>query len=242
MAKIFMASMLTNTISDDVNEITKDIANPKILVISSSVLYNKELFKLSCTKFFNNMGIRGTVDVVDLYLNWCYNKDEDKIRNADIIYLPGGNTFEFYYSLIMRDVFCILKEKGNEDNTVFLGTSAGSIMMGNNICIAKFADYNSPRFDDDFISGLNFIPITMKPHWGSWETKIDLFDEYVKEHPKETLYCLYDGDTIFYDMNAKKSVLIDEFGNKFNISARLYKNLRVENLDYFGDLKKMFYI
>jgi dipeptidase E len=89
----------------------------------------------------------------------------DKIENADIIYVGGGNTLRLM-TLLRKNKIDILLKKAYINNTIMCGVSAGAI------CWCDFGNDDSRRFtsgSDQLIKvkGLGFIHILMCPHFDS---------------------------------------------------------------------------
>lgn len=114
---------------------------------------------------------------------------------ADVIYLPGGNTFQIAQILKVSGGFERFKDFVNRGG-VLIGSSAGSILQTPTIRIAQFADDNP--FDYDDLEGLNLVNFQVKPHWDSWETKKAIFKDYVRLYNTQ-LYGLTEGSAIVVD-------------------------------------------
>ncbi len=95
----------------------------------------------------------------------------DKLKNFDVIYIEGGNTF-YLLKYIKKSGFDkvikhFLKKKG-----IYVGVSAGSIVAGLNIDSAKWkqADKNIVRLKD--LTGLKLVPFGLTVHID--ETNIEI--------------------------------------------------------------------
>lgn len=96
--------------------------------------------------------------------NIINNRDivENKIRNADIIYIGGGDTIKLMTELEEYNLSELFIEAINS-NKVIVGISAGAIML----CNEGYSDSlkiigKSDKYD--FIKGLGILPITFSPH------------------------------------------------------------------------------
>lgn len=96
--------------------------------------------------------------------NIINNRDivENKIRNADIIYIGGGDTIKLMNELEnynLKDLFI----EAAINNKVIVGISAGAIML----CNEGYSDSLKIRGESDkydFIKGLGIVPIIFSPH------------------------------------------------------------------------------
>lgn len=84
----------------------------------------------------------------------------EAIKNADAIFVGGGNTFVLTNQLYKNDLIMVLKDViGN--GTPFLGTSAGS-----NICGLTIKTTNDmPIVYPPSFSALGFVPFNINPHY-----------------------------------------------------------------------------
>ncbi|UKM66301.1 dipeptidase PepE [Flavobacteriaceae bacterium GSB9] len=82
------------------------------------------------------------------------------IKNAEALFVGGGNTFVLTYQLYKNDVITVLKETiGN--GTPYLGTSAGS-----NICGLTIKTTNDmPIVYPPSFNALGLVPFNINPHY-----------------------------------------------------------------------------
>jgi dipeptidase E len=87
-------------------------------------------------------------------------ENEDVLRRAALVYVPGGNTFLLNHRLHISGVMPYLRKK-IQTGLPFIGFSAGMILCGPNILTAT--DMNTvetPHFE-----GLNVIPFNFFAHY-----------------------------------------------------------------------------
>ena len=126
----------------------------------------------------------------------------DKINDADIIYFCGGDSIKLVQDVKEYKLDELFK---NKDNCVFIGISAGAILLSN----SGYSDSLIIRGENDkyeFIEGLNTIPINICPHYNDNNKKKELENEIDRE-----VYCIED-----------KSCLIVE-DNKYRTIGNVYK-------------------
>ena len=85
---------------------------------------------------------------------------ENIIREASLVYIPGGNTFLLNHRLHASGVMPFLQKKV-QAGLPLVGFSAGAILCGPNILTSK--DLNA--VGTSFFKGLNALPFNISPHY-----------------------------------------------------------------------------
>lgn len=88
---------------------------------------------------------------------------EEKINNADIIYIDGGDTLKLL-DYVKKYSIDILLKKAYEKGTILVGKSAGAILLSK----AGLSDSYILRGEKstyEFVDGLNIEPIIICPHY-----------------------------------------------------------------------------
>ena len=137
----------------------------------------------------------------DNITTFSYDNDID-FEDYDIIYMLGGNTF--YLMKKLRECNLISKINNAIDKgVVYIGSSAGSVIMGKSIETSLPYDENWVNLED--FSGLNYVDANVVPHANRKQefinkikeagsnNIIELYDNYgfVIEENKEYNYKLY---------------------------------------------------
>lgn len=102
---------------------------------------------------------------------------EEKIKNADIIYICGGDTVKLVTDIKEYKIDALLKE-AYERGCVLAGMSAGAILLSKE----GFSDSLIMRNESDkheFVEGLSFIPISICPHYHANEIKTKELNEVI---------------------------------------------------------------
>ncbi len=101
-----------------------------------------------------------------------------KLENINLIFVCGGNPFYLLDQVIKSRFDEILKDKTNSD-MIYIGSSAGSMIIGDHIDLVSTADEVSkaPQLKS---KGLKIIDLAILPHWGNQE----LCEEYKSEFNK----------------------------------------------------------
>lgn len=93
----------------------------------------------------------------------------DKLENFNAIFVSGGNTFYLLDQAIKSGFDQILKTK-LEQGTIYIGSSAGSTIIGKGVNLVSTVD--DPSKAPDLTSdGLGIINAAILPHWGSSDFK-----------------------------------------------------------------------
>lgn len=123
--------------------------------------------------------------------NIINNRDivENKIRNADIIYIGGGDTIKLLNEIKEYDLECLMKE-AIDANKIVAGISAGAIML----CREGYSDSLKLRGESDkydFIEGLNYLDIIFSPHHSE-----EKYNEMLKDLDQREVYSLENGTAL----------------------------------------------
>ena len=111
------------------------------------------------------------------------------INNFDIIYMMGGNTF-YLLNMIRKYSFDNSIRDFINKGKIYIGSSAGSEILGSSIETALSYDENKVNMSD--FTGLKLLNGLIIPH----SNKKEEFINNLKNNSKENLYLLYDGDGI----------------------------------------------
>lgn len=74
--------------------------------------------------------------------------DIELIKQANVIYVCGGNTFRLMKALRDTGADQLLKDFCNRSDTIYIGVSAGSIIVGQSIASAVGYDENKVQLED----------------------------------------------------------------------------------------------
>lgn len=114
---------------------------------------------------------------------------EININNFDVIYMMGGNTF-YLMDMIRKYNFDRIIKNAIDNGIIYIGSSAGSIILGNSVEYALPFDENNVDMKD--FTGLKIIDGIIIPHANRKEE----FINKVKNGINEKLYLLYDENGI----------------------------------------------
>jgi len=111
------------------------------------------------------------------------------IDDFDIIYMMGGNTF-YLLDVIRKTGFDKIIVDFINKGKIYIGSSAGSEILGNSIDVALGYDDNNVNMVD--FTGLKIVDALIIPH----SNRKEEFISDLKNKTKENVITLYDGDGI----------------------------------------------
>jgi len=95
-----------------------------------------------------------------------YNELREKFQLFHILYFSGGNTF-FLLQEIQKSGCKTVLQECLKNGKIYMGSSAGSIVAGPDVSIAKRLDTLSRAPELQGMIGLELVNYTVLPHWGS---------------------------------------------------------------------------
>jgi dipeptidase E len=107
-------------------------------------------------KAFKGLARIGSIDTEMMSLTQM----EALLRKANLVYIPGGNTFLLNHRLHLSKVFDFLRKKALAGMPL-IGVSAGTVLCGRNILTSN--DMNMA--ETGFIEGLNLTPFNFSVHY-----------------------------------------------------------------------------
>ena len=200
----------TKEIDEEIVKMT-DKVNPNFLFIGLASSHSDSYYD-TMKKIYKELGC------TPVYLkksNLVNNPDivKQKIEDADIIYICGGDTVKLLEHVKEYDLKSLLLDAYNK-GTVIAGMSAGAILLSNK----GFSDSLIIREESDkyeFIKGLKFIDLNFCPHYNIDPKKTKDLEEYLSKNNEE-VYSL-ENNTALKIIDDKISII------KSDKNAKVYK-------------------
>jgi dipeptidase E len=167
----------------------------KIAYISSAKQTEEKKYYLTTIKDFKKVNDECVLDYFDLSSDFT-DDDLEKLKKYKIIYLSGGNTFDFLKDSKERNLREILKSVLN--NSLIIGASAGAIMMTPQINISYICDSNDVNLQD--LSSFKFVSFEFHPHFK--EEDLGWLQNYKSNDSVYKILACKDGDGVQYKDNA----------------------------------------
>lgn len=89
------------------------------------------------------------------------------LSQFDVIYVSGGNTYYLLQQAQLTGFIEIIRDLVVTQNTIYIGTSAGSVVAGPNISPIGDLDDKSEASQLNGFLGFNLVNFCILPHWGS---------------------------------------------------------------------------
>lgn len=162
MQRIFLASLFK-----DVSHLFVDFANENLLgktvtFIPTAALPDKLDFHIKYSKeLLSEMGL--VVDELDISTA-TYLDIVNKLKNNDYIYVAGGNTFFLLQEMNRTGAGKLIKQQINLGK-IFIGESAGAILLAPNISYSKDTDNPLAAPQLNTYEALNIIDFYPVPHY-----------------------------------------------------------------------------
>ena len=189
MKNIFLTScgIINDSLKNEFyKKINKDIKKIKVLYITTASDGEPNDDKTWMDVEFRtilNLGITKD-NIVEYKIGSPINIDD-----FDIMYMMGGNTF-YLLDTIRKTNFDVSIKKFIDSGKIYVGSSAGSEILGNSIDIALGYDDNNVNMTD--FTGLKIVDGLIIPHCNRKED----FINKLKNETTEKLFLLYDGEGI----------------------------------------------
>lgn len=209
----------TKEIDEEIVKMTEK-ENPNFLFIGlasshSDSYYDtmKKIYKeLGCeTVYLKKKNIINNPDIV-----------VNKIENADIIYICGGDTVKLLTDIKEYKIDELLLEAYNK-GTVLAGMSAGAILLSQK----GFSDSLIARGESDkyeFIEGLNFVNLSFCPHYHSSIEKTKDLEEYLSKN-NDKVYALENCTALKIEDDKISIIKSNKEAKVYNVS---YNNKLIE--------------
>ncbi|GHU79460.1 putative peptidase Lmo0363 [Clostridia bacterium] len=161
MKKLFLSSSFSGVTSLFASFANEELKGKTVTFIPTACVPEKvKFFVSSGKKALLKLGL--TVDELEVS---TATEDEisTKLRQNDFIYITGGNTFFLLQELKRTGADQIIMEQ-IESGKLYIGESAGSMIMSPNIEYAKGLDDFKKAPDLDIFSALNVVEFYPLPH------------------------------------------------------------------------------
>lgn len=181
MKKLFLTSSISFVASDIAKRLKK--RNLKLIFIDTAA--EVEEGDLWWLKDDRKALIDAGFNVTDYTITGkTQTQIEKDIKDYDVICISGGNTF--YLLEKIQQSKCAAVIKGYvEQGKIYIGTSAGSVVVGPDIYPVYMIDYVKKAPNLNGYKGLELVDFVVLPHWGSDYFK-DLYLNQRLEHAYTT--------------------------------------------------------
>lgn len=130
---------------------------------------------------------------------------EEKMKNKNGIFVCGGNPLYLLDQMIKTGFEKILLDK-IENGTIYIGSSAGSMIFGNNLDLLNTLDLKTKVLDLKS-DGLNTIDLNIFPHWGTKDMRDIYYNGFDILYNKENLKLIFLQDNQYIHFNGDNYVI-----------------------------------
>ena len=183
MRKLFLTSSASTVLHDVVNYFDKPVPGLKVAFIDTAS--EAERGDLAWLDDDRDALVKQGFDVFDYSVTGkSYEEVSAALATIDVLFVAGGNTF---YLLEQANKCNFKKVVQNllERDVVYIGSSAGSLLVCPNINPITFFDDPSKASELKSYDALNLVDFIMFPHWGH---------ERFKERQMKSLESIYAED------------------------------------------------
>lgn len=165
--KLYLSSYLIPDVDSLSNFVGKKPSDIKMgLVLNAKddkPIEERRIKKQELLNYYLDLGFQvETIDLLDFVGN---NDPTKKLKEFDVVWLNGGNTFCLRWAVEQSNCIKALNKALNA-GVVYGGDSAGAIITGPTLKYFDMAD-NPSAVREIIYEGLNFVDFCVLPHWGS---------------------------------------------------------------------------
>ena len=168
MQKLFLASWFKDVARIFVDFAEEELMGKTVTFITTAAIPDKLNFHLKYSKrILSKMGL-----IVDeLELSTASNSEiESKLKSNDYIYVAGGNTFFLLQEMNRTGAGEVVKRE-IDSGKLFIGESAGAILLAPNIEYSKDMDDPNAAPQLESFDSLNVIDFYPVPHYKNYPLK-----------------------------------------------------------------------
>src|SRR6266498_1724998 len=177
----------------------EDKDEPIVAYMPLASLYAEKWYEM------NQSAFRGLAQLKEINAELMTQKEiENVIRDAALVYIPGGNTFLLNHRLHVSGVMPYLRKKV-QSGLPLVGFSAGTILCGPNILTAN--DMNTVA--TSYFDGLNLSPFNFFAHY-----PLDAYGQSVHDQWLADYHFFHDNPVIVLSdgahvkVDGKKTILV----------------------------------
>ena len=196
MRKLFLSSSFKDVANIFEKFAQEDVKGKTVTFIPTASIPEKVKFYVgSAKKAFEKMGV--IIDELEITKS-STEEIANKLKQNDYIYISGGNTFFLLQELRKKGADKIIIEE-IESGKLYIGESAGSMIVSPNIEYVKDMDNCKVAPDLNTFSALNVIDFYPLPHYTNFP-----FAKAV-----EKIITKYDSVLKLYPINNSQAILIE---------------------------------
>ena len=199
MNQLFLTSIAANVISSIVKDLSQPVKNLKLAFISTAA--EVEEGALEWLQADKTALTAAGFNVFEYTLTGKKLLDfESDLKDTDVILVAGGNTF-YLLEKIKQSGFSTFIKTFLEKGGIYIGSSAGSVVVGPDIWPIHHLDDRKKALHLDNYNGLNLVDFIVLPHWGNQRYKKAYMQDSIEELYNLDQNCIYLRDNQYIVVN-----------------------------------------
>ncbi|MDX8164381.1 Type 1 glutamine amidotransferase-like domain-containing protein [Acinetobacter pittii] len=194
MKNLFLASSFSDVYLDFKNSIKESLSGKTVTFIPTASIPEEITFYVDNDKVaFEKLGIKIEILNID---KESYEVIENTLNKNDYIFISGGNTFYLLQELKRTKTDEIIKKLINQGK-LYIGSSAGAIVLAHELDYIKSLDDCSKAPDLVDTKGMGIINFSVLPHFGDEPFSAVTKDIFFNLHQKLVLIPLTNKQFIY---------------------------------------------
>ena len=184
MTLLLTSNGIKGKIADSFQELLQKPASEYSVAFDTTAAYGDEDNPQWFGKFRDQLYEQGITNIEDLDLRNINQKELKKLLSTkDMLFINGGNTF-FLLHWMRKCGFAEVLEKFLSEDKLYVGVSAGGIVVTQNIAIAGVepGDANNVKMQD--FTGLDIVDFEFSPHVPDM-VSYESLEKYSKTTPRK---------------------------------------------------------
>ncbi len=206
MKKLFLASLFKDVSQVFVDSINENLTGKTVTFISTAALPDKLDFHIKYSKqLLSEMGL--VVDELDI--STADHLDiVNKLENNDYIYVAGGNAFFLLQEMNRTGAGSLIK-KQIDAGKLFIGESAGAVLLGPDIEYAKETDNPLAAPQLKTFEALNVVDFYPLPHYQDESLK-DAVERIISKYGTELPLVPFRNSQAILIMGKEKQIISEK--------------------------------
>ena len=206
MKKLFLASLFKDVSQVFVDSINENLTGKTVTFISTAALPDKLDFHIKYSKqLLSEMGL--VVDELDI--STADHLDiVNKLENNDYIYVAGGNAFFLLQEMNRTGAGSLIK-KQIDAGKLFIGESAGAVLLGPDIEYAKETDNPLAAPQLKTFEALNVVDFYPLPHYQDESLK-DAVERIISKYGTELPLVPFRNSQAILIMGKEKKIISEK--------------------------------
>lgn len=171
--------------------------NKKACIITSGRTEEEQFYIDYSKKEMSDFGVKVTE------INIAKNDEFPDLSEFDIYYVCGGNTFYILDRMRKTGIDKVLIDAVKREK-FYVGVSAGSIIAGPDIEVARIGNGDQNDINLEDLNGLKLVKFIITPHYNNKEEK-DV-EDFRKKRKGEIIISITDDQAVFADYEGYKII------------------------------------